>query len=182
MIEFITCYCIFRADWKYFSDSFHSTDWQWCVVEIFFWNTWTNHFTNTTTIRYISRDNCVCKEKKCTHHNHTLYQFISHQVSSTGLISFGARFFSYYPRSFPIPQRVIAPFWESNALYNIQRGYTHYTIINSSHSTLSELLPPISEFISTREEIDFMATWIAVVRWVNTCPLFGPCVMVSIHG
>ena len=114
-----------------------------------------------------------------------LYQFNSQQISSTGLISFGTPFLSFFPLNFPIGLHVIAPFWEPGDL-RIRGGSIQFALIGSSHPTFSELLPVISEFISTREETDFDATWMAVVRWVDTCPDFfltrQICNGVSIHA
>ena len=92
------------------------------------------------------------------------------QISSNGVISFGSRFTSYVPQSFPIPSNVIAPYWDDIDLRN--KGFVRYATITRSHPTLSCLLDITNDLIEELENVEFNATWLLVARWIDVCP-FG---------
>ena len=92
------------------------------------------------------------------------------QISSNGLISFGSRFTSYVPQSFPILYNVIAPYWDDIDLSN--KGVVRYATITRSHPTLSCLLDLTNDLIEELENVEFNATWVLVARWIDVCP-FG---------
>ena len=83
------------------------------------------------------------------------------------MVTFGGYYYSRTPTAFPTSRRIIAPFWESNNLF--QQGALHLVLVNSQHSELSALLEPISTFISDRDDTDFEATWLLLVHWEDTC-------------
>ena len=61
------------------------------------------------------------------------------QISSNGLISFGAPYAAYAPTAFPIAQKVVAPYWDD---INLRvRGLVLYTaLIRGEESRLSNSL------------------------------------------
>ena len=92
------------------------------------------------------------------------------QIISNGLISFGSKFTSYIPQSFPIPYNVIAPYWADIDLRN--KGVVRYATVTRSHPTLSCLLDQTNDLIEELENVEFNATWVLVARWIDVCP-FG---------
>ena len=110
---------------------------------------------------------------------HVYTPFIHMQISSNGLISFGSRFTSFVPQSFPISSNVIAPYWDDIDLRN--KGVVRYTVVTRSHPTLSCLLDLTNDLIEELENVEFNATWVLVARWIDVCP-FGDssCFEVSI--
>ena len=102
------------------------------------------------------------------------------QISSNGLISFGSRFTSFVPQSFPIPSNVIAPYWDDIDLRN--KGVVRYATVTQSHSTLSCLLDQTNNLIENQEKVEFNATWLLVARWIDVCP-YGDnaCLEVCMH-
>ena len=101
------------------------------------------------------------------------------QIMSNGLITFGSRFGSHIPQSFPISFNVIAPYWGDIDLTN--KGVVRYATVTHSHSTLSCLLDLTNDLIEEIENVEFNATWVLVARWIDVCP-FGNsrCLEVSI--
>ena len=93
------------------------------------------------------------------------------QISRNGLISFGNRFTSRVPRSFPIPLNVIAPYWAGIDLRN--KGVVRYATVTRSHPTLSCLLDLTNDLIEKLENVEFNATWVLVARWIDVCPYGG---------
>ena len=102
------------------------------------------------------------------------------QISSNGLISFGSIFDGFiFPRSFPIPYNVIAPYWAPIDLNN--KGVVRYATITHSHPTLSCLLDLTNDLIEDLENVEFNATWVLVARWIDVCPFDdGSCFEVNI--
>ena len=95
--------------------------------------------------------------------------FLIHtQISSNGLISFGTRYTSFIPTTFPISRRVIAPYWDDLDLRN--KGSVKYATITSTHSALSHLLDFASGYVSSAEQIPFVGKMMLVARWVDVCP------------
>ena len=92
------------------------------------------------------------------------------QISSNGLISFGTSYTAFRPQTFPIPQRVVAPYWDDLDLR--VKGEVRYTVITAANSTQSHLLTTANEFISSVEDTEFTAEWMLVAYWVDVCP-FG---------
>ena len=90
------------------------------------------------------------------------------QISSNGLISFGSPYTAFRSRTFPITQRVISPYWNDHDLRN--KGIIIYFSITPTHSTHEGFLDYASDFISDIEDIDFEASWMLVVRWIDVCP------------
>ena len=90
------------------------------------------------------------------------------QISSHGLISFGLSYTAYVPQTFPIPQRVVAPYWDDMDL--TLKGEVRYTVITPANSTQSHLLTTANEFISSVEDTEFIAEWMLVAYWVDVCP------------
>ena len=91
------------------------------------------------------------------------------QISSNGLISFGSRFRSYDPQSFPISFNVIAPYWNDIDLRI--KGVVRYATFTRSHPTLSCLLDLTNDLIEELENVEFNATWLLVARWIDVCPI-----------
>ena len=83
------------------------------------------------------------------------------QVSTNGVVSFGATFTEYYSRPFPLSSTsdiLIAPFWDdSNVQYGGQvlfRLSDNQTLLNKVGSTINDTL-----------EFDFSPTMLFIVTW-----------------
>ena len=92
------------------------------------------------------------------------------QISTNGLISFGGSYTSYSSRRFPITQRVIAPYWNDQDFSS--KGSIRYFSVTPTHPTHASFLDEANEYISDIEDVDFEASWMFVVRWIDACP-FG---------
>ena len=94
--------------------------------------------------------------------------YVNPQVSTNGLISFSNPYTAYIPLTFPIPNQVVAPYWDDSDTR--KKGFVRYAVITEDNVTLSCLLNFTSGFISSREGVDFEASWVLVARWVDLCP------------
>ena len=94
--------------------------------------------------------------------------YVNPQVSSNGLISFTIPFINYIPETFPILQQVVAPYWDDSDTR--VKGFVRYAVITKDSQTLSCLLELTDDFISSREDVDFEASWVLVARWIDICP------------
>ena len=99
------------------------------------------------------------------------------QISSNGLISFGAPFTDYIPKEFPISEKVVAPYWDDIDLN--QKGLVLYAaLIQGQKSRLDNSLAifdTVNGYITDtvmKGVTHFRARWILAVRWINVCP-FG---------
>ena len=94
--------------------------------------------------------------------------YVNPQVSTNGLISFSNPYTAYIPRTFPISNIVVAPYWDDSD--TTVKGFVRYAVITDNHPTLSCLLNVTSHFISSKEGVHFEASWVLVARWVDLCP------------
>ena len=90
------------------------------------------------------------------------------QVSTNGLVSFGSPYTAYSSRTFPITQRVIAPYWNDQDFRS--KGSIRYFSVTPTHPTLASTLANASMFIRSVNDVDFEASWMFVVRWIDACP------------
>ena len=112
--------------------------------------------------------------------NYFYTSFYIIQVSSVGIISFRCQYLSYLQQAFPISKRVIAPYWDHIDLRF--KGSVKYKVIKETDEILSCLPALASDFISSREGIEFQASWVLVARWVDVCPAYSnitTCIEVS---
>ena len=109
------------------------------------------------------------------------------QISTYGLIIFDAPFTEspWYPRAFPITQKVVAPYWDDVDLRH--KGLILYAALiegrqsrlNNSQDIFDTVNGYITDSIFERASI-FRARWILAVRWINVCPyLDGNCTSAS---
>ena len=68
--------------------------------------------------------------------------------------------------TFPIPQRVVTPYWDGIDLR--QKGELRYTVISGISSRLHQLRLA-NKFISEVTRLEFRATWMLVAYWVDVC-------------
>ena len=94
--------------------------------------------------------------------------YVNPQVSSNGLISFSVQFTNYIPKTFPISQQVVAPYWDDTDTR--VKGFVRYAVIMKDSQNLSCLLELTNDFIRNRENVSFEASWVLVARWVDVCP------------
>ena len=88
---------------------------------------------------------------------------------SNGFISFGTPVTYFTPLTFPLSfAQIIAPYWTDIDL--TVTGSVRYSIITKFHPTLSCLLELTSDYISSREGVQFKASWMLVAHWMYTCP------------
>ena len=99
-------------------------------------------------------------------HGFTFYS----QVSSNGLISFGTSFTRFTPETFPILVNVVAPYWTD--IDTRVKGVVRFDVITPSHPTLSCLLKLTDSLIREKGNMEFVASWLLVARWIDVCP-FG---------
>ena len=90
------------------------------------------------------------------------------QISNHGLISFGSQYIAFIPQTFPILQRVVAPYWDDMDLR--VKGEVRYTVITAANSSQSHLLTTANEFIRRVKHKYFIAKWMLVAYWVDICP------------
>ena len=69
---------------------------------------------------------------------------------------------------FPITERVVAPYWSDGD--TTVKGFVRFSIITNAHPTLSCMVNLTSDFISSREGVNFEASWLLVARWIDICP------------
>ena len=93
------------------------------------------------------------------------------QVGTNGLVSFGSPYTAYSSRTFPITQRVIAPYWNDQDFRS--KGSIRYFSVTPTHPTLASTLANASRLISSVNDVNFEASWIFVVRWIDACPLLN---------
>ena len=101
------------------------------------------------------------------------------QVHSNGYISFGTPVNIAAAITFPIGAfQIVAPYLTTIDL--TVKGSVRYSIITQAHPTLSCWLNLTSDYIRSREGVQFEASWMLVARWVDVCP-FGNnnCTQVS---
>jgi len=94
--------------------------------------------------------------------------YVNPQVSTNGLISFNNSYTAYIPKTFPISEQVVAPYWDDSDTR--KKGFVRYAVITKDNATLSCLLDHTSNFISSQKSVDFKASWMLVARWVDLCP------------
>ena len=98
----------------------------------------------------------------------TLQVYLNPQVSINGLVSFGSKYINWIPKIFPISGQVVAPYWHDSDTR--VKGFVKYGVITRDAPAKSCLLKLTSDFISSRERVDFEASWMLVARWVDICP------------
>ena len=83
------------------------------------------------------------------------------QVSTNGVVSFGATFTESYSRPFPLSTSdiLIAPFWDNS---NVQNGGQILFRLDSDNQTL---LNKIGYTINDTLEFDFTPTMLFIVTW-----------------
>ena len=103
---------------------------------------------------------------------------VTPQVNSNGFISFSSLVIAYTPRAFPLFVQVVAPYWDD--IDTRMKGFVRYAVITKGNHNLSCLLELTNDFIRSREDVDFEASWVLVARWVDVCP-YGDnnCTMVN---
>ena len=94
-----------------------------------------------------------------------LQVFVDPQVSSNGLISFTSPYMNWKPQSFPMSNQVVAPYWDDSDTR--LKGFVKYGVITRDHPCLLDLT---SGFISSREGVEFEASWLLIAHWVDICP------------
>ena len=106
------------------------------------------------------------------------------QISSNGLISFGASFTDVTALQFPITEKVVAPYWDDIDLTN--RGLILYAALiqgqNSRLDNSQDIFDTVNGYINTvsKGAARFQANWILAVRWINVCPFMdNRCTSVS---
>ena len=105
--------------------------------------------------------------------------FVSWQISSNGLISFGSSFTAFSPFQFPILEPVVAPYWDDITL--VLRGAVRYGVISRREGSNVNLLNKAEEFVSERQGISFQASWMLVAKWDDVCAVSNvQCDLVSV--
>ena len=95
------------------------------------------------------------------------YYLIFVQVSSNGLISFGASYREWVPEPFPLSSAiVVAPFWDDIQL--TETGVAQYNIITSANG--STIIDQVESFLKTNQSVELDLDWVIVAKWVNVCP------------
>ena len=90
------------------------------------------------------------------------------QVSTNGVVSFGATFYDYDLRPFPLSTSdiLIAPFWDDSYVENggqvLFRLSDNQTLLNKVGSTINDTL-----------EFDFTPTMLFIVTWSGIPQLYG---------
>ena len=102
------------------------------------------------------------------------------QVNTNGMVSFGSSYnFKFYSSSFPIKERVISPYWNEQQDFR-SKGSISYFSVTPAHPTLASTLVNASMLISSMNDVDFEASWMFVVRWIDSCPFENDqCTQVS---
>ena len=95
------------------------------------------------------------------------------QVSTNGLVFLGSTLRYYYPRPFPLSQRIIAPFWDVSSVYNggqvLFRRSDNQTLLNQ-----------VGSIINDRLEYDFTPTMLFIVTWNRIPEYRGSSNLVSV--
>ena len=108
------------------------------------------------------------------------------QISSNGLISFGAPYTAYVPRVFPIVQKVVAPYWDDIDLS--QKGLILFAALTQgqksrlSNTATLAIFDIVNDYLSDtviKGTTRFRAHWILAARWVDVCP-FGNAMCTSV--
>ena len=67
------------------------------------------------------------------------------------------------PQTFPIPAKVISPYWNMNSA-----GELNYTIIKSDIIKKTEvIINLVNNYLAYNFSINFNADWILVAQWMN---------------
>ena len=88
------------------------------------------------------------------------------QIATDGLISVGESYMDTDGARFPIPHRVIAPYWD-NIDMREQGRIEYYESSDSNHSALRQ----VNAYFNERTDVSFQASWILVVQWIDCCSL-----------
>ena len=110
------------------------------------------------------------------------------QISTHGVISFGALFTEFVPTQFPISKKVVAPYWDDIDLRDkglflyaalIQGQESH---LNNSHAIFDVVNGYITDTVLKGATV-FQASWILAVRWIDTCSTSNSsCTLVCINN
>ena len=89
------------------------------------------------------------------------------QVSTNGVVSFGANFTDYDSRPFPLSTSdiLIAPFWDDS---NVENGGQVLFRLSDSQTLLNKVGSTINDTL----EFDFIPTMLFIVTW-NGIPEYG---------
>ena len=93
---------------------------------------------------------------------------MSTQISSNGLISLGRSYISPKPQTFPISNKVIAPYWTDIDLR--QQGQINYTLVTTQSNDTIESIALVNNFLASNISVSFSAGWILVAQWIDVCP------------
>ena len=82
------------------------------------------------------------------------------QVSTNGVVSFGATFIGHYSRPFPLSTSdiLIAPFWDN---FNVENGGQVLFRLSDSQTLLNKVGSTINDTL----EFDFTPTMLFIVTW-----------------
>ena len=79
-------------------------------------------------------------------------------------------------QSFPIPAKVIAPYWSINTA-----GELNYTIIKTDISELTEPINIVNNYLAYNFSINFKADWILVAQWMDINTSNEVCVINTLY-
>ena len=63
---------------------------------------------------------------------------------------------------------IVAPYWDHMSF--VVKGSMRFGIIDNMHSQ-SALIQTTNEVIREELNVDFDASWLLVVRWIDVCPI-----------
>ena len=81
------------------------------------------------------------------------------------MISFGSSFTEYNTKPFPIDDLVVSPYWDDIDLEIT--GEVRYSLLSDVESSL---LQQVNYFLENNQSLEFNASWILIVQWIDTCP------------
>ena len=95
------------------------------------------------------------------------------QIGINGLISVGEEYKGKTGAQFPIPHRVIAPYWDKiNMKMQGRIEYKDYytsSLQEDQDQILDNPLQQVNDYFEERTDVSFQASRILVVKWVDAC-------------
>ena len=74
----------------------------------------------------------------------------------------------YTPETFPIFEKVIAPYWTD--IDTRQKGQINYIIVTKQSTDSVGSIALVNNFLASNVNVTFNADWILMVQWIEVCP------------
>ena len=94
------------------------------------------------------------------------------QINTHGQISLGQSYIDYTPETFPISNKVIAPYWTDINL-TAKYGQINYIIVTKQSNDSVGSIALVNNFLASNASVTFNADWILMAQWIEVCPTCG---------